>query len=224
VAHLTDKQLVFQLATALPGEERGTMLAVLGPETARSLLRDQKQSFEIRQNAALAMDAILSGADNQPAATARATPPPSSSPSSLSSSSPPAPTPPPPPPPPTPRVSHYAPSPPTVAAPSPSPAGSDGYVYIGQWDHDNHVWRTHYFESADGIAPPAPQALTNAQLSVPKRTGAVYLRTNFPDDNGNNSPTKGVLHEGTTIVVDKAPLWNFGITDSGFIWAKVTVK
>jgi hypothetical protein len=230
IGQLADEQLVFRLATALPEDERGAVLAVYGPTAARDLLGDQKQPPEVRRNARAALDALARGVESwsRPASFGGDATAPSPSPSPSGEAEPPKPVEPRPRPVESPSAKRTAaePPPPTVAPsppPPPAPPASQGFVYLGEWDPQNQVWLTHYFESADGKPLPSPHDLApHTRLRVRTRTGAVYLRTDIPDSDGNNRPTKGVLHEHQEVIVEAVAPWKVGDSDTGFTWARVT--
>ncbi len=194
IGQLASEKLVFRLATALPLEQAGAMLAVYGPKTAKNIVSDTSQPLDVHDNAAAALDTLFAQSRGQVIEDA-------------------------------PIPAAHAPWDAGSAGPSLSPASklrsTEGFVYLGQWDHESGTsgaWVTHYFERHDGTPPPLGE-LKGAQLRV--SSGAVYLRSDVPDVNGNNRSSKGVLHKGEEVTVENAPLWNFGVNDSGFLWAKV---
>lgn len=91
------------------------------------------------------------------------------------------------------------------------------YAYLGQWQ--NGLWLTHYLETTDGKPLVSPDHLKGMRLRVGAK--AVNLRSDLPDASGNNGPSKGGLHSRDEVIVVDAPLYNTGVNDSGFIWARL---
>jgi hypothetical protein len=199
IGQLANRDLVFRLATALPDNERGEVLAVYGSKEVQKVADDDKQPFDSRQNAQAALDALNRGEETWSRPIPPPLPPSSSAPLSPLAS---------------PTMNDMRGSSPVSA-----------FVYIGHWDHQSQVWVTHYLEPTDTKPLGAPGQLTvHPTLAVRPRTGAVYLRTDIPDADGNNRPSKGILHEGQIVTLEQAPLYNNGVSDSGFIWARVRTR
>ncbi len=102
---------------------------------------------------------------------------------------------------------------PLPAAPQSSREGEIGWAYVG--DYSDGTWRTRYL---DFNVSELPTGLLSKVLRVRTETGALNVRAQMPNDNGEFSSVVAVLPPNAKIRILEVRQWS----TTGYIWARVS--
>lgn len=119
----------------------------------------------------------------------------------------------------TPTSSAPTPVAPTSAAPSaeaakPEAAAAESWVYLGTWDAAAAKWTSRYL-AFDAKLP--PDALQGKRFEVPRRTGAIYVRSG-PSSATTLAPILDTLPAGKSVRIEQVS----GGSSDAHKWARVT--
>jgi hypothetical protein len=104
-----------------------------------------------------------------------------------------------------------------AAGASPTTAGRQGWIYLGNWDDETNRWVTSYL-LMNGVALPGPASGALKANTPLTASGRVNVRERMPDPEATFGNVEAVLQPGSTIrLADAAKRWQ----DTGFYWALI---